>query len=72
MSSFMRSVERQKVRTQMEKQGVAKVSKRLKPWFTEYKEKKHEYIVSGAWAAEREKYNNRKKGNKHAKSSSET
>lgn len=44
MSSFMRSVERKKVRTQMENQGVAKVSKKLKPWFTEYKEKKHEYI----------------------------
>lgn len=44
MSSYMRTVERQKVRTQMEKNGVKKVNKKLKPWWTEYKKKKREYL----------------------------
>lgn len=46
MSSFMRTVERQKVRTQMEKNGVRKVNKKLKPWWTEYKKKVREYLVA--------------------------
>lgn len=44
MSSYMRTVERQKVRTQMEKNGERKVNKKLREWFKEYKKKKHEYL----------------------------
>jgi len=44
MSSFMRTVERQKIRTQMEKQGVSKKNKKLKPWWDAYKEEKHKYL----------------------------
>lgn len=44
MSSYMRTVERQKVRTQMEKNGERKVNKKLRVWFKEYKKKKHEYL----------------------------
>lgn len=44
MSSYMRSVERKKVRTQMEKQDVPKPGKKLKVWFDEYRKKKHEYL----------------------------
>lgn len=59
--SYMRTLERGKVRTQMENQGVKKVSKKLGVWYAEFKVKKHEYIASGAWAKAREKYNNRKR-----------
>lgn len=44
MSSFMRSVERRKIRTQMENQGVRKISKKLKPWWDAFKEEKHNYL----------------------------
>lgn len=46
MSSFMRTVERQKVRTQIEKNGEKKVNKKLKPWYKEYKKKVHEYLMA--------------------------
>lgn len=44
MSSYMRSVERKKVRTQMEKNGEKKSGKKIKVWFDEYRKKKHEYL----------------------------
>lgn len=44
MSSFMRTVERQKVRSQIEKnEGRHNVSKKLKAWYDEYRKKRKEY-----------------------------
>ena len=45
MSSFMRTIERNKVRTAMEDQKIPKKNKKLKVWFDSYNEKKHEYLV---------------------------
>lgn len=44
MSSFMRTIERGKIRTTMENEGETKVNKKLKPWWNTYKEKKGEYL----------------------------
>lgn len=44
MSSFMRSLERGKVKKAMEDQKVQKKNKKLKPWWDSYNEKKHEYL----------------------------
>ena len=46
MSSFMRTVERQKVRTQMENNGEKKCGKKIGVWYKEFKKKKHEYLVA--------------------------
>ena len=46
MSSFMRTVERQKVRTQMENNGEKKCGKKIGVWYKEFKKKKHEFLVA--------------------------
>ena len=44
MSSFMRTIERNKVRTAMKDEKETKVNKKLKAWWNEYRKKKHEYL----------------------------
>ena len=44
MSSFMRTIERGKVRQAMKDEKENKINKKLKPWWNAYKEKKHEYL----------------------------
>lgn len=69
MSSFMRTIERNKVRTAMKDEKEKKVNKKLKAWWDEYRKKKHEFLEkrkeSGYVALTRKEYEariRRKKG----------
>ena len=44
MSSYMRTLERGKIRSQMEAQNVTKKNKKLKVWWDAYKEEKRKYL----------------------------
>lgn len=44
MSSFMRTLERGKIRTQMEVQGVSKKNKKIHVWWPAYLDEKRKYL----------------------------
>ena len=45
MSSYMRTLERGKIRSQMEAQNVTKKNKKLKVWWKAYLDEKHKYLA---------------------------
>ena len=44
MSSYMRTLERGKIRSQMEAQKVTKKNKKLSVWWKAYLDEKHNYL----------------------------